>query len=325
MTPLLQSTMTADNGSGAADPTTSQVALDVSNCSQHRGVLVQMSAIVHSIVLHCPTAVVWNFVGEGKVSSYLIGSPLDQLPVPPSALPMAPRFSNNHVSLEYHFPEQFDMFRVLQVRQLLREAEHRIKIRSKASEKRWSLDRLCESQQLPQPQIQTPQQSPSKPSSQTSHQQQSSQTASGVITSRVLQALEALDRHSFDRVDSSNSIDTLYSKIFPPINSSSGSKGSPPSELLTVEQASQIAKDDEPLVKLLCQWAVSEQRYGEHRAIAAALLLEKRQSDLVVSVEGDGATGSDDNDTEESTPSATLSQPIYQVTCSSFDAMPNQF
>ena len=104
MTPLLQSTMTADNGSGAADPTTSQVALDVSNCSQHRGVLVQMSAIVHSIVLHCPTAVVWNFVGEGKVSSYLIGSPLDQLPVPPSALPMAPRFSNNHVSLEYHFP-----------------------------------------------------------------------------------------------------------------------------------------------------------------------------------------------------------------------------
>jgi len=130
--------------------------------------------------------------------------------------------------------------------------------------------------------------------------------SSGVITSRVLQALEALDRHSFDRVDSSNSIDTLYSKIFPPINSSSGSKGSPPSELLTVEQASQVAKDDEPLVKLLCQWAVSEQRYGEHRAIAAALLLEKRQSDLVVSVEGDGATGSDDNDTEESTPSATL-------------------
>lgn len=31
------------------------------------------------------------------MSSHLIGSPLDQLPYPPSALPMAPRFSNDHV------------------------------------------------------------------------------------------------------------------------------------------------------------------------------------------------------------------------------------
>ena len=71
--------------------------MDVGSCGQHRSVLVQMSAIIQAVVLHCPAAVVWNYVGEGKVSSHLIGSPLDHLPVQPSTLPMAPRFSNEHV------------------------------------------------------------------------------------------------------------------------------------------------------------------------------------------------------------------------------------
>ncbi len=56
-----------------------------------------MSAIIQAVVLHCPTALVWNQSGEGKISSHLVGSPLDHLPIPPSALPMAPRFSNDHV------------------------------------------------------------------------------------------------------------------------------------------------------------------------------------------------------------------------------------
>lgn len=38
---------------------------------------------------------------------------------------------------------------------------------------------------------------------------------SGVTTVKVLNALDALDRHSFERVDASNSLDTLYTKIFP--------------------------------------------------------------------------------------------------------------
>lgn len=37
----------------------------------------------------------------------------------------------------------------------------------------------------------------------------------GVTTVKVLNALDALDRHSFERVDASNSLDTLYTKIFP--------------------------------------------------------------------------------------------------------------
>lgn len=38
---------------------------------------------------------------------------------------------------------------------------------------------------------------------------------SGVTTVKVLNALDALDRHSFERVDANNSLDTLYTKIFP--------------------------------------------------------------------------------------------------------------
>ena len=33
---------------------------------------------------------------------------------------------------------------------------------------------------------------------------------------QVLTALDALDRHSFDRMDANNSLDTLYAKIFSP-------------------------------------------------------------------------------------------------------------
>jgi hypothetical protein len=33
---------------------------------------------------------------------------------------------------------------------------------------------------------------------------------------QVLTALDALDRHSFDRMDAANSLDTLYAKIFSP-------------------------------------------------------------------------------------------------------------
>lgn len=33
------------------------------------------------------------------------------------------------------------------------------------------------------------------------------------MTARVLSALDALDRHKFDRMDSTNSLDTLYAKV----------------------------------------------------------------------------------------------------------------
>ncbi len=37
---------------------------------------------------------------------------------------------------------------------------------------------------------------------------------------------------------------------------------------------------DEPVIQLLCEWAVSTKRTGEYRAIVVAKLLEKRQNDL---------------------------------------------
>lgn len=47
---------------------------------------------------------------------------------------------------------------------------------------------------------------------------------------KILNTLDALDRHSFERVDLNNSIDTLYNSIFPPIpeklSNSSTSSGS---------------------------------------------------------------------------------------------------
>lgn len=35
----------------------------------------------------------------------------------------------------------------------------------------------------------------------------------GTVTTKVLAALDALDRHRFDRVDTTNSLDTLYVKV----------------------------------------------------------------------------------------------------------------
>lgn len=89
-----------------------------------------------------------------------------------------------------------------------------------------------------------------------------------------------------------------------------GNKGNP--EPATIEQVAQYAKQDEPFVRLLCQWAVSDQRYGEHRAMAAALLLEKRQADLVALAEVDVA-GADDNDTEDNSSAVSVLLPVYQV------------
>lgn len=127
------------------------------------------------------------------------------------------------------------------------------------------------------------------------------------MTAKVLQVLEALDRHCFDRVDSCNSIDSLYVKVFPALTVSKGVV-----EPLSIDQISQLAKQDEPFVRLLCQWAVSDQRYGEYRAMAVALLLEKRQTDLVSLTESDNA-GADDNETEDNSSAAAISFPVFQV------------
>ena len=65
------------------------------------------------------------------------------------------------------------------------------------------------------------------------------------MTSRVLQVLETLDRHSFDKVDTTNNLDSLYVKIFSPVSSLKGT------ESFNVEHMTSITKRDEPTVKVL--------------------------------------------------------------------------
>ena len=42
----------------------------------------------------------------------------------------------------------------------------------------------------------------------------------------------------------------------------------------------QISPDDDAVVALLCEWAVSYKRSGRHRAMVVAKLLEKRQAEI---------------------------------------------
>lgn len=64
------------------------------------------------------------------------------------------------------------------------------------------------------------------------------------------------------------------------------------------------------VVKLLCEWAVSPERTGEHRALAVAALLDRRQSDAAASSSGDhdGAVA-DDKDSNVSVPGGP---PMFQ-------------
>ena len=64
----------------------------------HRITILTLSALLQSTVLECPSALVWNYFGENKTPSSLLGSPLDHLPnVAPSSLPMPPRADNTQL------------------------------------------------------------------------------------------------------------------------------------------------------------------------------------------------------------------------------------
>jgi mediator of RNA polymerase II transcription subunit 12 len=72
--------------------------LELQNDPYHRLTILTLSTLLQSIVLECPSALVWNYFGENKTPSSLLGSPLDHLPnVAPSSLPMAPRADNAQI------------------------------------------------------------------------------------------------------------------------------------------------------------------------------------------------------------------------------------
>ncbi|XP_046392614.1 mediator of RNA polymerase II transcription subunit 12-like protein isoform X2 [Ischnura elegans] len=212
------------------------------HCPLHREVILSLSAIIQAITLDCPTALVWNCVGEGRGPSILDASPLDHLPCPPSILPLPLRSQSARVRMQISL------------------AEEGIRQRSRAAEGRWSCDRCQQS---------------------TAESQMTYCCLPGITTTKVLSALEALDRHCFDRVDATNSLDVLYSKIFSPLgNRDNSGDYRPPAA-------------DEAVVRTLCEWAVSTRRSGEHRAIAVAALLERRQADLLAA--GDDPAGGEGN------------------------------
>ncbi|XP_071052506.1 mediator of RNA polymerase II transcription subunit 12 isoform X3 [Onthophagus taurus] len=207
--------------------------MEYQNCPHHKDIILELSSIIHCIILECPTALVWCSTGNGTMWH---GSPLDLLPIPPSTLPMPVRSDTNLYKKQ------------------LRQMEYSIRERSKRAEGKWCTDKW--------------------------------QTSSaGTVINRVLAALDALDRHRFDRMDSTNSLDTLYNKVF--IGGS--------------DQESAV-------IKLLCEWAVSPERTGEHRALAVAALLDRRQNDASSTTDQDAST-TDDKDSNSSVPGGP---PMFQ-------------
>lgn len=81
---------------------------------------------------------------------------------------------------------------------------------------------------------------------------------------KILTVLEELDRFSFDSSTKDSCMDVLHKKVWGDVSG----HVSPEDE-------------DEAVVVILCQWAVTNKWSGEHRAFIAAKLLEQRQADIV--------------------------------------------
>ncbi|CAH4017296.1 unnamed protein product [Pieris brassicae] len=99
---------------------------EILNCSFHRDVIIQLGTILQIICIECPTAMIWSGCG-----SALQGSPLDILPLPPSALPMP--HMDSEITEEH--------------KRLVYEAEQEISARSKKAESKWCTDKWQTSSQ----------------------------------------------------------------------------------------------------------------------------------------------------------------------------------
>ncbi|RXM27437.1 Mediator of RNA polymerase II transcription subunit 12-like protein [Acipenser ruthenus] len=170
-----------------------------------------------------------------------------------------------------------------QVRASIYEVEQQIKQRGRAVAVRWSFDKCYES-------------------------------AAGFTIAKVLHTLEVLDRHCFDRSDSSNSLDTLYHKIFWTNQNKNNQELVSVTRPTCSQQQQPVSPHDEAVVTLLCEWVVSNKRSGKHRATAVAKLLEKRQEEMEAGRCGESGV----LDEKESISSASLagsSAPVFQNVC----------
>lgn len=179
-------------------------------CPHHRDIVIYLSTILQIITIECPTAMVWCGIGENRAPASLCGSPLDHLPLAPSALPMPSKCPLTNT----------------EVRRQLRSIESDIVLRSKHAEARWFAEKW--------------------------------QNANKNSYTHVLTILDYLDTHCFDLMDQTNSIDTLYANIFQPFLSVR--RECTNGEMKEVRQQYDAHTVDGNTVKILCEWAVSNQR-----------------------------------------------------------------
>lgn len=125
----------------------------------------------------------------------------------------------------------------------------------------------------------------------------------------VLATLDHLDTHCFDRLDQGNSIDTLYAHIFP---STSRRRDEDQQEQQQQPRPAYEPKQDKDTVRILCEWAVSGQRWGEHRAMVVASLLDKRQIDVTSTPADQQSSDKDDKDSLASGAGLIDGLPVFQ-------------
>lgn len=218
-------------------------------CPHHRDLIMQLSTILQVITIECPTALVWCGLGENRAPSALVGSPLDHLPIPPSALPMPVKCQLTNARLKTD----------------LNKAEADIRLRSTHAESKWCTEKW--------------------------------QNKDSNSSAKILATLDGLDTHCFERMDTnngsnSNNLDTLYGKVFAAFNPVKTERIKGEMKELRVLYDPWT---DAPIVQILCEWAVSCKRWGEHRAMAVAWLLDKRQSEVVPN-EQDPSSAMDDKE-----------------------------
>lgn len=250
----------------AADPTSSSLLVngminanllstcfrDIASCTRHRNILLSLSTLLQVVTLECPTALVWlNSTSPSSAHEPSLSKHSSSAVFQGSPLDMLPCEPSN---LPMPPSDHNERLRIH-----LRANEEKIRARSQMSEKKWFTE-IFESVKSPK--------------------------SVGNVVNRLLSILEYLDKHLFEKVSSSNCVDSLYNKIFPSstlssndhqANTQSSDTDAPSGQS---KSSSLLTEEDVITVRLLCEWAVTTKRSGEYRARVVARILERRQSEL---------------------------------------------
>lgn len=107
----------------------------------------------------------------------------------------------------------------------------------------------------------------------------------GSVVKQVLKLLEVLDGHSFTTSKSFSPLSILYAKIFDAQKHAEVSTAYQHFTFCVIFHnllffQYQVSLSADSLCMLLCQWAVTSHRHGEHRPLAVARILRQLQTDL---------------------------------------------